>query len=48
MDVVHECNEAWEKLITGKTAPGGVATYVSCSPSFILSREIRCTNIVVP
>jgi inorganic pyrophosphatase len=26
MDVVHECNEAWEKLITGKTAPGGIAT----------------------
>ncbi len=26
MDVIHECAEAWEKLITGKTAPGGIAT----------------------
>jgi len=26
MDVVHECNEAWEKLITGKTAPGNIST----------------------
>lgn len=28
MDVVRECAEAWERLITGKTAPGGVSTYV--------------------
>lgn len=26
MDVVRECAEAWERLITGKTAPGGVST----------------------
>ncbi len=26
MDVIHECGEAWEKLITGKTAPGDIAT----------------------
>ncbi|KAL2154776.1 hypothetical protein VTH82DRAFT_3452 [Thermothelomyces myriococcoides] len=26
MDVIRECNEAWEKLITGKTAPGNIAT----------------------
>ncbi|KAK4039255.1 inorganic pyrophosphatase [Parachaetomium inaequale] len=26
MDVVRECSEAWEKLITGKTAPGNIAT----------------------
>ncbi|KAK4141610.1 inorganic pyrophosphatase [Dichotomopilus funicola] len=26
MDVVRECAEAWEKLITGKTASGGIAT----------------------
>jgi inorganic pyrophosphatase len=26
MDVVHECAEAWEKLITGKTQPGNVST----------------------
>lgn len=25
-DVVRECSEAWEKLITGKTASGGVST----------------------
>lgn len=29
MDVVHECAEAWDRLITGKTAPGGVSTYVN-------------------
>ncbi|KAH0434693.1 inorganic pyrophosphatase [Colletotrichum kahawae] len=26
MDVVRECGEAWERLITGKTAPGSVST----------------------
>lgn len=26
MDVVRECSEAWERLITGKVAPGGVST----------------------
>lgn len=26
MDVVRECAEAWEKLITGKTQPGGIST----------------------
>lgn len=26
MDVVRECSEAWEKLITGKTSPGSIAT----------------------
>ncbi|KAK8138663.1 Inorganic pyrophosphatase [Apiospora sp. TS-2023a] len=25
-DVIRECGEAWERLITGKTAPGGVST----------------------
>ncbi|KAG8169719.1 hypothetical protein KVR01_000464 [Diaporthe batatas] len=36
MDVVHECAEAWERLITGKTPAGGVSTTnltVSHSPS---------------
>ena len=36
MDVVRECAEAWEKLITGKTQPGGISTTnltVSHSPS---------------
>ncbi|KAI0969976.1 inorganic pyrophosphatase [Xylaria arbuscula] len=35
-DVIHECAEAWEKLITGKTKPGGISTTnlaVSHSPS---------------
>lgn len=26
MDVIHECAEAWEKLVTGKTPAGGVST----------------------
>lgn len=26
MDIVRECGEAWEKLITGKTQQGGIAT----------------------
>ncbi|KAL2124637.1 hypothetical protein VTJ04DRAFT_1002 [Mycothermus thermophilus] len=25
MDVIRECNEAWEKLITGKTQPGNIS-----------------------
>ncbi|KAI1137987.1 inorganic pyrophosphatase [Hypoxylon sp. FL0543] len=36
MDVIRECNEAWERLITGKTQPGGISTTnltVSHSPS---------------
>lgn len=26
MDVIRECGEAWERLITGKTQPGGIST----------------------
>ncbi|KAH6659909.1 inorganic pyrophosphatase [Truncatella angustata] len=36
MDVIRECGEAWDRLITGQTAPGGVATQnvtVGNSPS---------------
>ncbi|KAI1415697.1 inorganic pyrophosphatase [Hypoxylon sp. FL1857] len=36
MDVIRECSEAWERLITGKTQPGGISTTnltVSHSPS---------------
>jgi inorganic pyrophosphatase len=29
MDVIRECAEAWEKLITGKTQSGGISTYVT-------------------
>ena len=29
MDVVRECAEAWEKLITGKTQPGKISLYAS-------------------
>ena len=32
MDVVRECGEAWEKLITGKTPSGGISTYVYLLP----------------
>lgn len=31
MDVVRECGEAWERLITGKTNPGDVSMYVLVS-----------------
>ena len=31
MDVVRECAEAWEKLITGKTQPGKISLYVLVS-----------------
>lgn len=36
MDVIRECGEAWERLITGKTQPGGISTTnltVAHSPS---------------
>lgn len=26
MDVVRECSEAWERLITGKVQPGDIST----------------------
>jgi hypothetical protein len=26
MDVVRECAEAWERLMTGKTQPGNIST----------------------
>ncbi|KAI1133543.1 inorganic pyrophosphatase [Nemania abortiva] len=43
MDVIHECAEAWEKLITGKTQPGGVSTTnltVSHSPSRVTPDQL--------
>ncbi|KAI9171400.1 Inorganic pyrophosphatase [Paramyrothecium foliicola] len=33
MDVVHECAEAWERLITGKTNPGEVSIHRDLTPS---------------
>ncbi|KAF4123995.1 inorganic pyrophosphatase [Geosmithia morbida] len=43
MDVVRECAEAWERLITGKTAPGGISlanTTVAHSPNRIGSDQL--------
>ncbi|KAJ8122857.1 hypothetical protein O1611_g9735 [Lasiodiplodia mahajangana] len=43
MDVIHECAEAWEKLITGKTQPGGISTTnltVSHSPSRVTPDQL--------
>ncbi|KAM7209068.1 putative inorganic pyrophosphatase [Naviculisporaceae sp. PSN 640] len=43
MDVVRECSEAWERLITGRTAPGGISTTnlaVSSSPSRIDASQL--------
>ncbi|KAI1115142.1 inorganic pyrophosphatase [Nemania sp. NC0429] len=43
MDVIHECAEAWEKLITGKTQPGGISTTnltVSHSPSRVTRDQL--------
>lgn len=40
MDVVRECAEAWERLITGKTAPGGVSTYVFTASNCLKSMYI--------
>ncbi|RWA14608.1 hypothetical protein EKO27_g541 [Xylaria grammica] len=42
-DVIHECAEAWEKLITGKTQPGGISTTnltVAHSPSRVTPEEL--------
>lgn len=25
MEIIRECSDAWEKLITGKTQPGGIS-----------------------
>ncbi|KAI3331923.1 inorganic pyrophosphatase [Xylariaceae sp. AK1471] len=43
MDVIRECAEAWEKLITGKTQPGGISTTnltVSHSPSRVSPEQL--------
>ncbi|TLS29506.1 hypothetical protein PpBr36_01117 [Pyricularia pennisetigena] len=43
MDVIRECAEAWEKLITGKTQPGDVSTTnlsVSQSPSRVSAEQL--------
>ncbi len=32
MDVVRECGEAWDRLITGKANPGDVSMYVPPLP----------------
>ncbi|KAI0404920.1 inorganic pyrophosphatase [Xylaria palmicola] len=43
MDVIRECAEAWEKLITGKTQPGGISTTnltVSHSPSIVTREQL--------
>ncbi|KAI1817876.1 inorganic pyrophosphatase [Poronia punctata] len=43
MDVIRECAEAWEKLITGKTQPGGVSTTnltVAHSPSRVSPEQL--------
>lgn len=43
MDVIRECAEAWEKLITGKTQPGGISTTnltVSHSPSRVTPDQL--------
>ena len=34
MDIVRECAEAWERLITGKANKGEISLYVSCSLSW--------------
>lgn len=33
MDVIRECAEAWERLITGKVPPNGISTFVAASLS---------------
>lgn len=43
LDVIRECGEAWERLITGKTAPGGVSTYVSSHSLYFTSMLIECS-----
>ncbi|KAI0398453.1 inorganic pyrophosphatase [Xylariaceae sp. FL0594] len=43
MDVIRECAEAWEKLITGKTQPGGISTTnltVQHSPSRVSPEQL--------
>lgn len=48
MDVVRECGEAWERLITGKTQPGGVSTYVFLATTLTTSLlTLRRANVTV-
>ncbi|KAI1094148.1 inorganic pyrophosphatase [Rostrohypoxylon terebratum] len=42
-DVIRECSEAWDRLITGKTQPGGISTTnlsVNHSPSRVGSEQL--------
>ena len=42
MDIVRECAEAWEKLITGKSPRGDIALYVT---SILLSKTALTLSI---
>lgn len=51
MDVVRECAEAWEKLITGATDPGDVSMFVTLprnlqmhSNTFIVPTSLSSTH----
>jgi len=52
MEVVRECAEAWEKLITGKTPRGEISLYVFlCTVRmlfFLLANRCYRTNVTVP
>ena len=44
-DIVRECAEAWERLITGKTQPGGISLCVgpAANPSLHFALQILLT-----
>lgn len=51
MDVVRECSEAWERLVTGKTAPNGVSianTTVQNSPGRIAPPALPANEELAP
>jgi len=40
MDIVRECAEAWDRLITGKTDPGEVSMYVDILYVFLYFADL--------
>lgn len=47
MDIVRECAEAWEKLVTGKTSKGDIDLYVEDGAHAIIQTDHCRTNTTV-
>jgi inorganic pyrophosphatase len=47
-EIIHECHEAWRRLITGESAPGGISIdniTIANSPGFVRRDDPKYTSI---